>query len=144
MLSIGFEAMVQVCRLTTRRKLFSSMYKEKIDLRDHVQVLKGICPMPNLMERIGLGDYAKKLCKSPFREDRNPSFGVFQSGSNWFFKDHATGESGDEIKLLALHHKMDPRCDFMKPGLNLLKPLQESRCQRFINSRASPRKCPLK
>ena len=29
------------------------------------------------------------------------------------FKDHATGESGDEIKLLALHHKMDPRCDFI-------------------------------
>jgi hypothetical protein len=90
------------------------MYQEKTDLKDHVQMLKGACPMPDLMERIGLGDYAKKSCKSPFREDRNPSFGVFQSGSNWFFKDHATGESGDEIKLLALHHKMDPRCDFIR------------------------------
>ena len=68
-------------------------------------MLKGACPMPDLMERIGLGDYAKKSCKSPFREDRNPSFGVFQDGSNWYFKDHATGESGDEINLLALHHK---------------------------------------
>ena len=78
------------------------MYQEKTDLSDHVQVLKGACPMPDLMERIGLGDHAKTSCTSPFREDRNPSFGVFQSGSNWFFKDHATGESGDEIKLLAL------------------------------------------
>ncbi len=88
------------------------MYQEKTDLRDHVQLLKGACPMPDLMERIGLGDYAKRSCRSPFRDDRNPSFGVFQSGSNWFFKDHATGESGDEICLLARHHQMDPRNDF--------------------------------
>ena len=88
------------------------MYSEKTDLRDHVRVLKNACPMPVLMEKIGLGDYAKKSCTSPFRDDKNPSFGVFQGGSGWFFKDHATGESGDEINLLAKYHQMDPRNDF--------------------------------
>ena len=60
--------------------------------------------MPELMDRIGLGEYAKPICKSPFREDANPSFGIYQASSgDWLFKDHATGESGDELHLLAHH-----------------------------------------
>ena len=52
--------------------------------------LKQTCPMPELMDRIGLGEYAKPSCKSPFREDANPSFGIYQASS---------GETGNELHL---------------------------------------------
>ncbi len=41
-----------------------------------------------------------KSCKSPFREERNPSFSVHKNG--WAWKDFTTGESGDAIDFLAL------------------------------------------
>jgi len=34
-------------------------------------------------------------CKSPFREDRNPSFSIFEDGRR--FKDFATGDTGDVV-----------------------------------------------
>ena len=75
--------------------------------------LKDICPMPILMERIGLGEYAKSICRSPFRKDTKSSFGIFQASSgDWLFKDHATGESGDEIHLLAKHFGINPENEF--------------------------------
>ncbi len=43
-----------------------------------ISELKQICPMPKLMHCIGLGQYAKSSCRSPFREDSKPSFGIFQ------------------------------------------------------------------
>ncbi len=38
-----------------------------------------------------------KSCKSPFRQDRTPSFSVFDNSRAW--KDHATGDSGDVISF---------------------------------------------
>ncbi len=38
-----------------------------------------------------------KSCKSPFRQDRTPSFSVFDSGRAW--KDHATNEGGDVVSF---------------------------------------------
>jgi hypothetical protein len=38
-------------------------------------------------------------CHSPFREDRNPSFSVYDQGRKW--KDHATGDHGDAVDFLA-------------------------------------------
>ena len=45
------------------------------------------------------------IYKSPFRKDRNPSFGIFYSKSKntLLFKDHGTGESGDIIKFVSLY-----------------------------------------
>ncbi len=40
-----------------------------------------------------------KSCKSPFREDKNPSFSVYDNGKR--YKDFATGEKGDVIDFLA-------------------------------------------
>jgi len=75
--------------------------------------LKKICPMPALMKRIGLGDYATASCRSPFRKDATPSFGIFQAPSgDWLFKDHSTGETGDELHLLALYLGRDADADF--------------------------------
>ena len=66
-----------------------------------VAELKAQMPMPNLMQKLGLGDYCRKSCRSPFRDDKKPSFSVYQDGGMWFFKDHATGQSGDEIIFIA-------------------------------------------
>jgi len=38
-------------------------------------------------------------CHSPWREDRNPSFSVYDQGQKW--KDHATGDHGDAVDFLA-------------------------------------------
>lgn len=38
--------------------------------------------------------------RSPFREERKPSFSIFANGTR--FKDHATGESGDAITFYAM------------------------------------------
>ena len=44
------------------------------------------------------------IYKSPFRKDRNPSFGIFYSKTKntLLFKDHGTGECGDVIKFISL------------------------------------------
>ena len=82
-------------------------------IKRSVQDLKRRCPLPKLMANIGLGRYAKKSCRSPFREDKNPSFGIYQGTSgDWLFKDHATGDGGDEIKFLAIYHGLDPVANF--------------------------------
>jgi hypothetical protein len=58
-------------------------------------------PLPELMHRMGLGDHAKRNAKSPFREERNPSFGIFENNGRWRWKDHGTGEGGDEVDFIA-------------------------------------------
>lgn len=45
----------------------------------------------------------KPSCKSPFREDRSPSFSIFDNGRAWF--DHATAEGGDVIEFI--RHALD-------------------------------------
>ncbi|MFZ4695065.1 MAG: AAA family ATPase [Verrucomicrobiia bacterium] len=67
-----------------------------------IEEAKRILPLPRLMEMLGLGAYAKKSCKSPFREEHNASFGIFQAkNGEWRFKDHGTGEEGDAVDFLA-------------------------------------------
>lgn len=58
-------------------------------------------PLPALMSKLGYGtEYQKASCRSPFRDEKNPSFGIFQHDGNWFFKDHGTDESGDEVTFI--------------------------------------------
>ena len=75
--------------------------------------LKQLCPLPVLMEHLGLGRHAKASSKSPVRTDNNASWGIFNSDNGWRFKDHGTGESGDEIALLASHLRLDPHENFL-------------------------------
>jgi len=53
------------------------------------------------IERVGAvvfpGWTPAKSCKSPFRQDRSPSFSVFDNSKAW--KDHATGEAGDVVSF---------------------------------------------
>jgi len=60
-------------------------------------------PLPALMSKLGFGsEFQKASCLSPFRDEQNPSFGIFQHEGRWFFKDHGTDESGDEVTFIEL------------------------------------------
>lgn len=76
--------------------------------------LKAKLPLPNLMVALGFGDFTKASCKSPFREDAKPSWGIRQRDGAWFFHDFATGESGDEITFLGRVKNLDPQRDFLQ------------------------------
>jgi hypothetical protein len=52
----------------------------------------------------------KNPCSSPFREDRKPSFSVFDDGTYW--KDQGTGEQGDVIQFVAKKLGLDCKRDF--------------------------------
>ena len=58
-------------------------------------------PLPDLMVKLGLGDHAKPKARSPFREEKNASFGIYTANGRWRWKDHGTGEGGDEIDFIA-------------------------------------------
>lgn len=68
-------------------------------MRD-IDEAKARLPLPQLMEELGHGAHAKGTAKSPFRPDRNPSFGIFHKDGTWAWKDHGTNEGGDEITYL--------------------------------------------
>ena len=56
--------------------------------------------------RLGLSGHPAKSCRSPFRDDRSPSFSVFDNGTRW--RDHGTGEGGDVCDFLAAALNVDP------------------------------------
>jgi hypothetical protein len=47
-----------------------------------------------------------RSCRSPFREDRNPSFSIYDYGRKW--KDHATGQGGDAVDFVAAACNLSP------------------------------------
>lgn len=86
------------------------MYKPKNIRKDK----DFIVTLDNILKKVSEYDiYARYIGKfkvgniynSPFRKDKNPSFGVFFSKRNnkLMFKDHGTGESGDVIKFVSLY-----------------------------------------
>jgi len=74
-----------------------------------IDELKQKLPLPQLMEQLGYAEFAKRSVCSPFREDKNPSWGIYQDAKGWHFKDFATGEGGDELDFLAIHNKCDAK-----------------------------------
>jgi hypothetical protein len=56
--------------------------------------------IPVLWRMFNLKGEPARCCRSPFREDRNPSFSVSEDGL--VFHDFATGQGGDAIDFLAL------------------------------------------
>jgi 5S rRNA maturation endonuclease (ribonuclease M5) len=69
-------------------------------LRETIAECKRLFPLPELWHRLPLPGEPKKLCSSPFREDKHPSFSVFERDGLWFWRDHARDEGGDEIGFL--------------------------------------------
>lgn len=45
--------------------------------------------------------FPQKVCHSPFRDDKNPSFGFFKKGTKWCWKDLGNGDHGDIFDYVA-------------------------------------------
>lgn len=61
--------------------------------------------VPALWQQLGLPGKPGANCRSPFRQDRRPSFSVFANGERWH--DFATGEQGDAVDFLAAARQLD-------------------------------------
>jgi hypothetical protein len=85
-----------------------------MNTRPTADELKAKLPLPDLMAVCGDGDRAKKSARSPFRDETNPSFSVFQTDGRWFWKDFATDEGGDEITYLQKRFGIDTSTAFTK------------------------------
>jgi hypothetical protein len=60
--------------------------------------IKAAYRIPAAWRDLGLPGQSGKCVPSPFREDRSPSFSVFEDGTRW--KDHATADSGDVFDFI--------------------------------------------
>jgi hypothetical protein len=67
--------------------------------RISIDDLKARFTIPFLWSHFGLPGEPSRNCKSPFRDDRNPSFSVYCDGAKW--NDFASGEGGDAIDFVA-------------------------------------------
>lgn len=65
----------------------------------HLEEAKASLSIPDAWHRLKLPDHPGKSCRSPFREDRSPSFSIFDDGNRWH--DHATAEGGDVADFVA-------------------------------------------
>ena len=77
-------------------------------MEDFTQVLarcRQSLPLPDLMAKLGKGHLAKPKALSPFRDESNPSFGIFERDGRWFWKDFSMDKGGDEIDFLLMVHK---------------------------------------
>jgi hypothetical protein len=54
--------------------------------------------VPDAWIMLGLSGEPRKACRSPFREDKSPSFSIHGDGKAW--TDHATGDGGDVIEFI--------------------------------------------
>jgi hypothetical protein len=72
------------------------------DIFDHIdeeQIYKAWC-----------SDFPKKVCKRPWpgeKREKHMSFGFFQRGKKWMWKDHARDEAGDVFKFVGLMEGTD-------------------------------------
>ena len=73
---------------------------DNAELRAKIDEAKGRLPMPRLLEKLGLGDRAKKSALCPWHDDQHPSFSVFQKNGAWFHRCFLGCSSGDEIAFL--------------------------------------------
>ncbi len=73
-----------------------------IPLADRVAEAKRLLPLPQLMERRGLGSHAKTEAFCPFHENtKTKAFSIFQDErGHWRWKCHSQCGHGDEITLL--------------------------------------------
>jgi CHC2 zinc finger len=72
------------------------------DLRQKIDEAKRRLPLPQLMEKEGLGDRAKKTAHCPFHEDKHKSFSIFKGDDGfWHYKCFAGCGEGDEIVFLS-------------------------------------------
>lgn len=69
--------------------------------------IAGRLEIPQLWRVLNLSGESGKCVRSPFREDANPSFSVYQDAGRWRFRDHATGDHGDSLDFVKLARGCD-------------------------------------
>ena len=67
--------------------------KPKAHIQNDFDYLKEVYRIHDAWEDLGLPGEPSESCRSPFRDDLNPSFSVFDAGRKW--RDHGTDEHGD-------------------------------------------------
>jgi hypothetical protein len=67
---------------------------------DKIEEARAKLPLPELMREMGYGEFAKSSVRSPFRDEKSPSWGIYEKAGRWKFLDHGTGEGGDEIDFI--------------------------------------------
>jgi CHC2-type zinc finger protein len=83
---------------------------ENPELRAKIDDAKSLLPMPQLLEKLGLGAHAKKSARCPWHKDEHPSFSVFQkSGGTWWHRCFVGCSQGDEIAFLVKHFSISRR-----------------------------------
>ena len=65
-----------------------------------IEEIKARLDIPTVWRLLSLPGEPNKSCTSPFRQDRHPSFSVFDGGRR--FRDHASGEAGMVIDFICL------------------------------------------
>jgi len=65
-----------------------------------LEVAKERLRIPALWVILTLPGRPGRSCRSPFREDRNPSFVIFDNDRRFY--DHGTGQAGDAVDFLAM------------------------------------------
>jgi hypothetical protein len=76
-------------------------------MTDDLRTLKQRLLIPDVWQRLGLSNTPAASCRSPFRDDRSPSFSVYEGGRRW--KDFASDEGGDVIDFIAHACQIDNR-----------------------------------
>jgi hypothetical protein len=74
---------------------------------DKIEEARAKLPLPELMREMGYGEFAKSSVKSPFRDEKSPSWGIYEKSGRWKFLDHGTGEGGDEIDFIEQVENID-------------------------------------
>jgi hypothetical protein len=86
-------------------------------------------PLPFLMQKLGLGEHAKKSARCPFHDDQHNSFSVFPTPNDlWRWKCHAGCGKGDEIDFVA-RYKNISRSDAIKLFLEMAGAAPTSKSQ---------------
>lgn len=75
--------------------------------RSPLEEAKERLPIPELWRRLGLAGEPRRHGRSPFREDRTPSFSIFAGGQRWW--DFGTGSGGDAVDFLACASGLEVR-----------------------------------
>ncbi|MDA7930177.1 CHC2 zinc finger domain-containing protein [Akkermansiaceae bacterium] len=73
---------------------------KQINYAEHRERLRDIYRIPDAWRDLGFEGMPSKSCRCPWREDRNPSFSIYDDGRK--FKDHATGEDGEIFQFVKL------------------------------------------
>lgn len=72
-----------------------------------IEEAKELLHISELWTHFGFPREPKKSCRSPFRDDSNASFSVYDESRRW--RDFATGEGGDAITFLCFASGLGPK-----------------------------------